>query len=186
MFSSNDFSYNVLLDLIYIFIIIIFIFCQLRLVSPKSYIVTLIPTLYKSHKQNSKFDKHLKNVRRACFSSDGWQGNYNTKIWKVARIVNVMSLRKFKRPMSGFQIEVFCFFSLCFFCVHYFSFSLLTIIRAIKRQRTRINKASNISKIITMPSWRNHDKRLYWIFSKKYLMWSYLVTVYTCNIQDIV
>ena len=96
----------------------------------------------------------MKNVRRAWFRSDGWQGNYNKKIWEVARIVNVMALRKFKRPISGFQIEVFSllFFSLCLFCVHYFSFTLLTIITATKRQRTRINKAPNINKIITVSS----------------------------------
>ena len=68
--------------------------------------------------------------------------------------MNVMFLRKFKRAILGFEIEVFPFglFSLCFFCIHYFSFALLTIIRATQRQRIRINKASNINKITTMSS----------------------------------
>ena len=75
-----------------------------------------------------------------------------TKIWKVARIVNVMFLRKFKRPISCFQTEVFSFpfFSLCFFCVHYFSFALSTIIRTKKLQKANINKGPNINKAITM------------------------------------
>ena len=44
-FHWVHFSYNVSLGLIciFIFITIIFIFCQSRLVSPRSYIVTLIP-----------------------------------------------------------------------------------------------------------------------------------------------
>ena len=58
------------------------------------------------------------------------------------------------------------FFFLCFFGVHYFSFALLTIIRTTKWQRTHINKASNINKII------NYDHEImtkssvtpYWIF----------------------
>ena len=87
--------------LIYIFIInIIIIFCQFRLVSPRSYIGTLKPTSNKFHKQtkkqtNSKFDMRLKNVRCACFRSDGWQGNYNKKIWKVARVSNDKFLRSY-------------------------------------------------------------------------------------------
>ena len=49
------FFYNVSLGLICIFIIIInFIFCRFRLVSPRSYIITLIPTLNNFHKQTNK------------------------------------------------------------------------------------------------------------------------------------
>ena len=44
----------------------------------------------------------------------------------------------------------FLAFFLCFFCIHYFSFSLLTIIWETKRQSTRIKTASNIDKIINM------------------------------------
>ena len=49
-----------------------------------------------------------------------------TKIWNVSRILNVTFLRKFKRPISRFQIEVFflAFCFLYFFSVHYFSFTL--------------------------------------------------------------
>ena len=42
-------------------------------------------------------------------------------------------------------------------CVHYFSFTILTIIRAIKWQSAHINKTSNINKIITVTSSRNQD-----------------------------
>ena len=42
-----NFSYNVSQGLICIFIIIVSIFCWFRLVSPRSYVVTLIPTLNK-------------------------------------------------------------------------------------------------------------------------------------------
>ena len=61
-----------------------------------------------------------------------------------------MFLRKFKKTILCFQVEVFflVFFSLCFFCVDYFSFAFLTIVRATKWQRTNINKASNINVII--------------------------------------
>ena len=44
-------------------------------------------------------------------------------------------------------------------CVHYFSFTILTIIRAIKWQSAHINKTSNINKIITVTSSRNQDMK---------------------------
>ena len=76
-----------------------------------------------------------------------------TRIWKIARIVNVMFIRKFKKPISCFQIEVY---SLLFFSVFLpsslVSFALLIIIRRKKKQRTHVNKAANISKIKTMKS----------------------------------
>ena len=53
-FHRVDFSYNVSQGLIYTFIIIIVIFRQFRLVSPRSYIVTLIPTLNNFHKHKHK------------------------------------------------------------------------------------------------------------------------------------
>ena len=72
-----------------------------------------------------------------------------TKFWKVARILNLLFLRKFKKPILCFQIEVFSFcFFLCFFCVQNFSFALLAIITTTKRQGTHITKVSNINKII--------------------------------------
>ena len=86
-----------------------------------------------------------------------------TRIWKFARIVNAMFIRKLKKAISCFQIEVFflvtflCLSSvlsaslsvfLCFF--YYFSFALLTVIGTAKR--AHIIKASKISDIITMTS----------------------------------
>ena len=53
-FRWVDFSCNVLQGLICVFIIINFIFCRFRLVSPRGYIATLkIPTLNKFHKQTN-------------------------------------------------------------------------------------------------------------------------------------
>ena len=107
-----------------------------------------------------------------------------TKIWKVARILNFVFIRKFKKAISCFQIDFFFYF-LCFFCVHFFSFALLTIIRTTKQQRTYINKASNINKVITMTLWQNQGMTPYWIFRKKKLIWSYLgPTISICNIQN--
>ena len=45
-------------------------------------------------------------VRRS--GSEGWQESYK-KYLKVTRIANVIFLRKFKKPISSFQIEVFSF-----------------------------------------------------------------------------
>ena len=85
------------------------------------------------------------------------------KLWKIARIMNLMFLRKFKKPISCFHNEVFSFlsFSPCFLSAYYFSFALLTIIRATKWQSKHINKTSNINKVITISSWRNQDKMPY-------------------------
>ena len=57
-----------------------------------------------------------------------------TEFWKVARIINVMFLRNSRNQYCVFKLKFLSLFiSLCFFCVHYFSFALLTIIRIIKR-----------------------------------------------------
>ena len=77
-------------------------------------------------------------------------------ITKVARIVSVMFLRKIKKPISMFEVFSLVFFYL-FFCVHFFSFVILTIIRTRKRQRTHFNNASNVNKIITMAKSRYND-----------------------------
>ena len=101
--------------------------------------------------------------------------------------MNFRSLRKSKKAISCFQIEFFflVFFSLCFFCINCFSFTLLTIIGTAKWQRTCINKVSNINKItnydITAKS--RYDSMLN--FLKNCLIWSYLgVTLSTCKTQD--
>ena len=82
-----------------------------------------------------------------------------TKFLKVVRILNVMNLRKFKKPISYFQIEKPNFFhcGFCFFCVCCFSFALLTFSnhKTKMQQRTYINRASNINTIKTMASWQN-------------------------------
>ena len=63
MFHRVDFSHNVWLSLVCLFIFVIFIFRWFRLVSPGSYnIATLIATLNKFHKQttfHSDIDGHL-------------------------------------------------------------------------------------------------------------------------------
>ena len=104
-----------------------------------------------------------------------------TKIWKVARILR----RKFKKAISCFQIEIFFYF-LCFFCVHFFSFALLTIIRTTKRQRTHINKASNINKVITMRLWQNQDMTTYLIFRKKIqtFLWFCWIILFSATISS--
>ena len=53
-FHWVDFSYKVSQCLICISIVTIFIFCQFKLVFPRSYIVTLIPTLNTFQKQKNK------------------------------------------------------------------------------------------------------------------------------------
>ena len=88
-FHWVDFSYNVSLRLICIFIII-FIFCRFRLVSPRSYIVTLTPTLNKFRKQTNKAKfARPKNGRAVCpglmlqLSMDGPSIN-----WRVFDLLN--------------------------------------------------------------------------------------------------
>ena len=118
--------------------------------------------------------------------SKGWQGNYN-KILE-GRILNVMFLRKFKKPMSCFQIKVFFIvFFLYFFCVHYFLFALLIFIRTTKWQKAHINIASNIYKVIHH-NYKTMAKIKRWVilnFQKNYLISSYLgVTLSSRNIKD--
>ena len=73
----------------------------------------LLNLAYKNNCSNSKFDminQHLKDVQGPKVNNV-----IITKIWKVARIANIIFLGKSKRPISFFQIEVF---SLLFFCVY--------------------------------------------------------------------
>ena len=132
-------------------------------------------------------NQRLKNVRRGTLTSA--DKVIITKMWNVARIVWILYFSENSRDryLLFKFIFYFCFFfvfSLYLLCVHYFSYALLTIIRTTKRQRTHIHTVSNDNKIVTMSSLRNHDKTLHWIFQKKKLIWSYLVTPSTCSIQD--
>ena len=127
-------------------------------------------------------NQRLKNVCPASFRVWG------LTFWKVARIVNVTFLWKFKKPISCFKLKFFSLvFSLCFFCLHYFSFALLTITRTTTWQRTHINKGSNINKIINY-SYEILAKSRYDAissFPKNDLISRYLgVTLSICNIQD--
>ena len=88
-----------------------------------------------------------------------------------------------------FKLKFFSLlFSVYFFCVHYFSLALLTIIRTTKRQRTHLNKDSNINKIIyfvIMKSWQKWRYDAILNFPKNCIISSYLgVTVSSCNIKD--
>ena len=123
--------------------------------------------LLKTTVSNSKFDMIKK--RTSCeVQCPRVDKKIIKKICKVARVVNFMFLRKLKKKkiaLSNWRFFL-SFFSLCFFCVHYFSFALLTIIRTTKQQGTQISTASNINKIIFMSSWRNQDETLYWFIWK--------------------
>ena len=71
------------------------------------------------------------------------------KFLKFTRIVNAINLRKFKNPISWFEIELPSFSSFSFsisfdFTIFHSHFWLSVIIRATMRQRTNTNKASNI------------------------------------------
>ena len=127
----------------------------------------------------------LKSVCRPSF-------NYNNILEGHKNWECVFS-RKFKKPILCFQLEVFFLFFLCvfsafslrFFCVHYFSSTLLVMIRTTKRQRT--NKASNINKIIycnyNIMTKSRSDATLN--FPKNYWICSYVGVIYsTCNIRD--
>ena len=92
-----------------------------------------------------------------------------TKFWKLTRNVDALVLRKFKKPILCFEIEIssFCsLFFLCFFHVHYFLFTLLTIIGATKQKSAHINNVPDINKITTITSWRNQDMTPYSNFRK--------------------
>ena len=71
-----------------------------------------------------------------------------------------MFLRKLKKKKCVIKLKFFYFFffSLFVFCLHYFSFALLTIIRTTKQQGTQISTASNINKTTFMSSCRNQDE----------------------------
>ena len=116
---------------------------------------------------NSKFDEHLRNVRYLWFRSYGWEGNYNKKFEKVTRTVNVIFLRKVKKQISYFQIEVFSFpFFLCVSSVFLIFHSHFWL--SLEQQSGRGNVSIR----------RQISIKLY------HLNWSYLVTPYTCKIQD--
>ena len=120
-------------------------------------------------------------------ASEGWQGNCN-KVLEGCKIVNVMFLRKFKKPISCFQIKVFfiVFFSVFLLC------SLLFIRNFDYHQNNKVedgsyHKASNINKIITynyeIMAKLRYDAILN--FLKNYLSSSYLgVILFSCNIKD--
>ena len=102
--------------------------------------------------------------------------------------MNVMFLRKLKKLMLCFHIEIF---SLVFFSVfplcHYFLFALLTIIRITKGQRTHNNEAPNINKIIYYNYEVMAKSRCEAILNilKNYFILSYLgVTLSTRNMRD--
>ena len=114
-------------------------------------------------------NQRSKKLRRGRSDSVGWQEDDNK---------NLEGRTKTSIVFSNWIFFV-SFFSLCFFCVHYFSFVLLTIFRTTKWQKKHINKESIINKVTTM-SWRS-DTILN--FPKNYLIWSYLVILFTCNIQ---
>ena len=83
--------------------------------------------------------------------------------------MNVLVLRKFKKPILCSEIEISNFFSLfflCFFHVHYFLFTLLTIIGATKQKSAHINNVPDINKIITITLWQKQDMTTYSNFRK--------------------
>ena len=120
--------------------------------------------LLKTTVSNSKFDminQRLKNVRHASFRVI-WLKNHDKNLEGHKNCECYVS----KKIQENNFVFSNCFFFLSFFffffsCAHYFFFAFLTIIRTTKRQRTHVNKASKINKIITMSSWRNQDKKPY-------------------------
>ena len=130
----------------------------------------------------------LKNVRHASLRVWGltrWLQQSFGRSQELWMLCFYEVLRNYYRV---FKLKFFSlFFSLCFFCVHYFSFAILTIIRTTNWQRAHINKASNINKIINcnyeIMAKSRYDAILN--FPKNYLISSYLgVTLSSCNIQD--
>ena len=122
-----------------------------------------------------------------CSGSEGWQGSHN-KILEGGQNYECYVSKKVKETNVVFS---YWNFSLVFFSVfplcHYFLFALLTIIRTTKGQRTHINEAPNINKII----YYNYDimakSRCEAILNipKNYFILSYLgVTLSTCNVRD--
>ena len=122
-----------------------------------------------------------------CSGSEGWQGNYN-KILEGRLNCECYVSKKIKETnvvFSNWNL-LLVFFSL-FLLRHYFLVALLNIIRTTKGQRTHINKAPNINKII----YHNYDIMAKWRceailnFLKNYFILSYLgVTLSTCNMRD--
>lgn len=127
---------------------------------------------------------------RNYFDNSAWKAyvvhrSIITTFWKVTRIENVCFQENSRNQYCAFKLQFFsCFFS-AFFCVHYFSSTLLVMIRTTKRQRT--NKASNINKIIycnyNIMTKSISDATLN--FPKNYWICSYVGVMYSnCNIPD--
>ena len=101
----------------------------------------------------------------------------------------VFKLKFFPCYFSVFLLCYLCFY-LCLLCFsYYFSFALLIIIRTTERQRTHINKTSNINKFLTKQTWQNQDMTPYWIFRKNisiisiiWIIWSYRIARLTCGV----
>ena len=79
--------------------------------------------------------------------SEGWQGNYK-KVLEGCKNCECYVYTEIQETNIVNSRFLHCFFSMCFFCAHYFSFALFAIIRTTKWLRTHINKVSNIKKII--------------------------------------
>ena len=134
----------IIIIIIIIISIIIIIICQFRLVSPRSYNVAFIPTLNKFHKQTKKQTKNLicawktYVVRGSDLTVDKVVITKNLEGCKNCECYVSKKIQEINIKFSNWSF--FLFFSLCFFCVHYFSLAHFTILRAAKRQRTRINQ----------------------------------------------
>ena len=89
-----------------------------------------------------------------------------TRTWKVARIANAMFIRKFKKAISCFQIEVF--FPVIFLCVSSIFYSHFSLSLEQQSGIEHISNRSNINNNITMTSWRNQGMTPYWISRKNY------------------
>ena len=134
--------------------------------------------------------------------SEGWQGNYK-KVLEGCKNCECYVYTEIQGTNIVNSRFLHCFFSMCFFCAHYFSFALFAIIRTTKWLKTHINKVSNIKIInynyeimaknqditsimeLYIEYWIIRNWILsYWIFRKKYLISSYLgVTLSSCNIS---
>ena len=127
---------------------------------------------------------------RNYFDNSAWKAyvvhrSIITTFWKVTRIEKSVFKKIQETNIVLSNCSFFLVFSLRFFCVHYFSSTLLVMIRTTKRQRT--NKASNINKIIycnyNIMTKSISDATLN--FPKNYWICSYVGVIYSnCNIPD--